>query len=77
MGTQNASDQDELQVTVNGRDIGTGVWNDGTLTYQPDPAAFQPGENQIAVRLSRREPQTSSAQPILIESLEVKVDYRE
>ena len=77
MGMQNASDRDELQVTVNGRDIGTGVWNDGTLTYQPDPAAFQPGENQVAVRLSRREPQASSAQPIVIESLEVKVDYRE
>ena len=73
---KNASKRDRVQVAVNGKDAGAGNWSGGTLAYQPDPSIFRPGENQVEVRISQRDPAATSAMPIIIESLEVKVDYR-
>jgi len=74
---QNASGRDEVHVFVNGNDLGPGDWDGGSLAYRPDPAVFVPGENHVAIRLVQRDSQASSKKPIVIETLDLVVDYRD
>jgi len=77
MRLKNATKEDSIEVKVNGTVLSNGKFDGKTdLIYSPRPSIFRPGQNNIALRLVRRDPVASSAKPLIMETIQLHVDYR-
>ena len=77
IGMQNATADDVVEVRVNGRVLDGGLWDDGLLVFAPNAADFRHGDNQVGLRLVQRAPNTAGTQPVVVQTIEVRVDYRD
>ena len=77
VGLQNATPEDVFEVSINGSALDDGSWDGGILAFKPEVTVFRRGENQVALRLVQRAPQATSAQPVIVETIKVNVDYRD